>query len=265
MTTTAFGALLVWLGSDRARKQQQLAAFRTAHHIDLLDRHVLQALGLTPGALLTLAREQPAASPGRLIIVEEAHRLSAACVQALLEWRAAGTGTAWVMLWVEVALEARHPVQALLAQAVVERFEGGTDEGTPGSAFMLVDAIGRRDAAGALRIMHQQLLDGKDPLELLGLVAWQLQRWLTVQELSEAGAGPDRIAASAGLQSWQLDKVRPQLAGRSAAELRRHVQQCWDIDVAAKRGRTLVRPALEQLVIALCLPSASSAGKSGLR
>ena len=49
--------------------------------------------------------------------------------------------------------------------------------------FALVDALGRRDLAGALQAVHQQAGAGQEPLKLVGLVAWQVQRWLVVRRL----------------------------------------------------------------------------------
>ena len=277
MTTRPAGGLLIWLGSDRAQKRRRLDALRATHRIDMLDVHTCEAGPLTPAQLLSLLRQQPAASPARLVVVDDAQRLKAACVQALLEHGAprnrgaisgtesrecsafhgaAAWATTWLVLWVDGALEARHPLQALMPQAAVERGEAADQEprgaGRAAGGFAVVDAIAQRHTAAALRALHEQLAQGKDPLELIGLVAWQVQRWLTVKELLAAGASGERVSAVAGLQSWQLDRVQEQVRGRSVEELRGQLEACWQVDAEAKRGRTLPRPALEQLVISVC-------------
>lgn len=123
-------------------------------------------------------------------------------------------------------------------------------------SFALVNAIARRDLGAALGAIQDQLASGKEVLELLGLVMWQLQRWLLVGHLLEAGTALGRIADLTGLRPGQLERIRAELTGRSLTSLRRALQACWQLDVSAKRGQVpLLRVALEQVVVELCLPA----------
>ncbi len=128
----------------------------------------------------------------------------------------------------------------------------GAPSGRPADGkggFALVDAIARRDTAGALQLIDEQLDSGKDVLELLGLLVWQLQRWLTVAHTAGARGTAKEIG---DLQAWQVDRIRRELAGRSVRELQDGLEAAWELDTAIKNGRAVPRIGLEQLVLRLC-------------
>ena len=132
---------------------------------------------------------------------------------------------------------------------------GGSSKG----AFALVEAIGRRNARSALAVLQEQLAAGKDELELLGLVIWQLQRWALVSRLRESHVPRPQLADVAGLPMWQLDRVLKELSGRSHVWVCERLRECAELDLAAKSGRVpLMRGALEQLALTLCLPASAA-------
>lgn len=327
---------MLFLGPDRDRKRERLNTLAQERAVALLDRHEGRATQLSPATLGTLIREHPAVSPLRLVVIEEAQRLSEACVKVLAQHAPLLIHTACVVLLVDGELDARHPLTALTSHATIERFEWlsatavsqwvrrylathqkemaeaairelihaygadvagirsildqlvawtasrphvtqedlgiflpshqvpigsaspdetGRQARAPTNHFALVNAVARRDVAAALQALQEQLGAGKDVLELVGLVSWQLQRWLTVSHLLEAGTPLERIESLAGLTPWQLERIRAELAGRSVAFLQHALARCWELDVAAKNGRLPnPRVALEGLVVELCLP-----------
>jgi DNA polymerase III delta subunit len=113
--------------------------------------------------------------------------------------------------------------------------------------------LGHRHAAAALTALRDQLRDGKEPLELVGLVAWQLNRWLAVKRLETVGYNQERIASATSFQPWQVQRIHAEIAGRPLNALQRLLQRCWQLDTDAKSGRALPELAIEQLVLELCL------------
>jgi DNA polymerase III delta subunit len=118
--------------------------------------------------------------------------------------------------------------------------------------FALVDALARRDAAGALLAVHDQLVNGKAPLELLGLVAWQLQRWVIVRRLMDAGHETAHIADVAGVRPWQAQRLESEVGARPLGSLQALLVRCWQLDTDAKRSAVIPQLAVEQLVIEVC-------------
>jgi len=257
-TSSPYGGLYLFLGPDRARKLERIQELARSLGVQPLDRHHLDASATTAPELLALCRQQPAASKRRLVVVDDAHKLAHPCVAALLEHAETIAHVACVILLVEIELSLRHPLARAFLQGgasavVTERFPAR--EAPTAKPFALTDALGASDTAGALAAAHDQLAAGKEPLELLGLVAWQLNRWVVVKRLCERGYAAERIERATGMKAWQVQRVQSEVARRSLASLRNLLERCWQLDVEAKSGRTSPQLALEQLMVEACLPS----------
>lgn len=245
------GGLRLFLGTDRAKKLQRIHELERALRVSPFDRHHVDGGGASAEALLALCRQRPAASPARLIVVDDAHRLDGRTVQALLDHAEAIAHVACVVLLVEVELSLRHPLARPVPPLATERF---LERDVPAvKPFALVDALGRRDLAGTLQAIHQHAARGQEPLTLIGLVAWQVQRWLVVRRLRNAGATAHEIAGMTGWQPWQVERISAEVAGRNAASLHQSLRRCWQLDSDAKQGRVPPWVAVEQLVMELCV------------
>lgn len=243
--------LFLFLGADRAKKFQRIQELERALQVSPFDRHHVDGGMVAAEALAALCRQRPAASPARLIVVDDAHRLDGSAVQALLDHAQAIAQVACVILLVEVELSVRHPVARAAAQMATERF---TEREAPSvKPFALVEALGRRDLPGALQSLQDQAAVGQEPLKLVGLVAWQLQRWLVVRRLLETGASTRQIAGMTGWQPWQIERASTEVSARTAEAIGEALRRCWELDTGAKQGRVLPWMAVEQLVMELCV------------
>ena len=75
----------LFLGSDRAKKRARIAAIAASAQVGLLDTHHVLAADLSVKLLHALLRQQAAAGPVRLLVIDEAQRCDAACAQVLAE------------------------------------------------------------------------------------------------------------------------------------------------------------------------------------
>lgn len=244
-------SLCVFLGADRARKLQRLQELERRLQVQALDRHQIDGARTSAKALLALCRQQPASSPVRLIVVDQAERLDAASFEALNAQREMFQATACVILLVEAAPGARHPLQPLLKQWTVEDFPAR--ETLSAKPFALADALASRNVADALSAARDQYLAGREPLDLFGLVAWQLNRWVTVKRLLGAGQDEAQVAVVVGMKPWQVARVQGEIAGRSLASLDQLLERCWELVRDAKSGRATPEAALEQCVVEVCV------------
>ena len=252
------GGLYLLLGPERARKLERIRQLERSLGVNPLDRHQLDGAAVTPAELLALCRQHPAASPVRLIVVDQAHRLAGACVDGLLEQAAVIAQTACVMLLVEQELGARHALSKAISVCSAERFQSRDVRGA--NPFALNDALGAQDPAGALAACREQLTAGKEPVELLGLIGWQLQRWVAVKRLERAGLPAEQIAADTGMRPWQVERVQRETARRSLPSLEAALTRCWGLDLAMKSGRTIPELAVEQFLVELTLSTSSASG-----
>ncbi len=247
----ADGGVRLFSGPDRPHKLERVRELTRTLGIQPLDHHTLDAAGLRPAELLAVCRQRPAVSCLRLVIVDEAHRLGGDCVSALLEHAGAICETAAVILLVDTELSARHPLAHAAGGMTTERF-ADRPAGVPSRPFALTDALGAGDAPGALAAVREQLLSGREPTEILALVAWQVQRWVAVKRWTASGATDERISASAGMKPWQVGRIRAEVSQRSLASLQDTLQRCWRLDADMKSGRAIPELAIEQCVVDVC-------------
>jgi len=179
--------------------------------------------------------------------------LDRAAVEGLLMHAEAIAAVASVVLLVEPELSLRHPLTQATDRFAIERFPGRDQPAAKPFAF--TDALGRRHLTEALAAARDQMIAGKEPLELLGLVGWQLNRWVVVRRLLDGGTPPQAIAAAIGMKPWQVERIQAEVAGRSLRRLHTLLARCWELDVGAKSGRVTPELALEQLVVDVCLTS----------
>jgi len=240
-------------GPDRPGKLQRIRELRRTLPVDPLDEHRLEAASVSASDLVALCRQRPAASPARLIVVEDAQRLSPTCISGLIHHADAIRQTACVVLLVDAELSVRAPLaRAAHDRAIaLERFAGAAE--APAKPFAFLDALGARRFPAALEAVREQLAAGKTPLELIGLAAWQVQRWVVVRHFLDAGLSPARISAILGMRPWQVERISSEITGRSLGSLRRLLRRCWEMDVGAKSGRVLPWLAVEELAAEVCL------------
>jgi DNA polymerase III delta subunit len=261
------GGISLWVGPDRARKLEQVRRVALELTVQALDLHRLDGGAMDPVSLMRWCRQQPAVSPLRLIVVDEAHRLDRACVEALVEQAAVIAKNARVILLVEAELPARHPLSQV-GESPTLRFAKrnmgdeplvavaqfpGRGEVRAAKPFALTDALGARDLPGAFAALQEQMAVGKEPLELVGLVGWQLGRWVTARRLLDEGKGMEGIASTTGWRLWYTQRLCGEVAHRPLRSLQRLLERCWQLDVDAKSGRLLPQMAVEQLVAEVCV------------
>lgn len=139
---------------------------------------------------------------------------------------------------------ARAPIRAADVRAVVAAV-------TESSIFDWVDAIGRREADRALRLLHAQLAHNAAPLYLLTMITRQFRMLLQWRDLAERGMSPDQINAQLKLHPFVARKTAEQARNFSLPQLEAVYQKLLDADAAIKTGRSEPMLALDLLVVEL--------------
>lgn len=115
--------------------------------------------------------------------------------------------------------------------------------------FGLVDAIGRRDAATALKEFGELAESGEPPLRVLAMIIRQYRLLLGIQDGASRGLSDGAIAKEAGVQPFLLKKLRRQADSYTARELHRVYQELANIDYRIKTGRIDPEVAIELFII----------------
>ena len=249
--------IYLFTGPDRPRKLSRIQELERALTVGPLDAHHVDAGAVSAQELSALCRQRPAQSQARLVVVDDAHRLSRECVDMFDQQSALIAQSACVVILLETAVGVRHPLSSPPASWRTETFP---DRESPAvKPFALAEALANRNKATALEIVRDQIRSGKEPVELFGLIGWQLMRWLLVRRLIDERVPPEQMAAATGLKAWPLQRVQAEVRNRSAESIQKLLEECWRLDTDSKTGRVIPALAVEQLVIEVCMAGEKTA------
>ncbi len=96
--------------------------------------------------------------------------------------------------------------------------------------FALTDAIGGRNRARALHLLHQELAAGVHPLALIAMIARHLRTLRQVQEAVEEGLAPAQIAPALDLHPFVVQKALAQSKKFTRGELATWHRQLLETD-----------------------------------
>ncbi len=133
----------------------------------------------------------------------------------------------------------RQAVQALVAPVQEQ------------SIFDLVDALGKRNTAAALQLLHGQLRHNAAPQYLLTMIVRQYRLLLQVRDLSARGLTPDQIRDKLGMHPFALRKILEQSHNYSIEQLEQIYGKLLDLDLAMKTSRGDPIVNLDVLVVEL--------------
>lgn len=117
--------------------------------------------------------------------------------------------------------------------------------------FALVDAIGRRETAVALELLHAQLDHGAAPVYLLTMIVRQFRLLLQMKDLAARGLTRDAACAQLKLLPFVAEKTWNQTSRFTLPQLESAYQKLLETDLAIKTGRSEPIVALDVLVAEL--------------
>lgn len=117
--------------------------------------------------------------------------------------------------------------------------------------FDMVDAIGRRDGATAMRLLRELQRDGAAPLYLLSMIVRQFRILLQVTDQMQVGLDHQAIAKAIGLHPYPTQKAMQQCRNWQAADLEAVYDRLLATDLAIKTGKLPDDLALDLLVVEL--------------
>lgn len=120
------------------------------------------------------------------------------------------------------------------------------------SAFQIADSLRTGDAASTIEICRALIERGIHPLEILGALAAQFERWLKVRTaLDEGKADRDEIATYAGIANpKQIYYLTQEVAGVKFEHLSGFLVALHDLQHQCKRGLERERLPLKLAVLA---------------
>jgi DNA polymerase-3 subunit delta len=117
--------------------------------------------------------------------------------------------------------------------------------------FALVDAIGRREANTALKLLHAQLDHNAAPGYLLSMITRQFRLLLQMKDLATRGRTVDAAREQLKMHPFVANKTWTQALNFSLPQLEAIYQKLLDVDISIKTGRSEPVLALDVLIVEL--------------
>lgn len=118
------------------------------------------------------------------------------------------------------------------------------------NVFALTDAIASKASSRAIMLLDRQLFHGADPIQLLGILAWQFRVLLTVGDLHDRGLQAKDIAKRSKLNPFVVQSALRYIGMIPAETLCQHLNTLHSLDVAAKQGKCELASDLFSFVLA---------------
>lgn len=124
--------------------------------------------------------------------------------------------------------------------------EGLTGRSREHSVFELTDALVKRRAGAAVRVLNRLLDDGEHPLRLLPMVAWITRQLVIAHDLSRSGCSRQEILESLAGRWNQRGEILERARRCTRGDLTAALVACAEADLFVKRLRD-ARPSADRL------------------
>lgn len=117
------------------------------------------------------------------------------------------------------------------------------------SIFDLTNAIGRRQAGEALRLLNRLLGEGIAPLLVLNMLTRHFRQMWAAREFLDAGLAAREMAGRIGINPYFIEGLLEQARRFPPGEYRRVFELCLETDLALKSAGAHPSARLERLVL----------------
>lgn len=114
--------------------------------------------------------------------------------------------------------------------------------------FHTLDALAKRDVATAVQALHEHLEKGDDPVQLLGMFAYEVRTLLLVKEAATEKASAAALAKNLKIHPFVAQKTLGFVRNFSLDELVEMHHRLAEADIAIKTGRKEPDLALEDFI-----------------
>ena len=138
-----------------------------------------------------------------------------------------------------------HPRKEITSQDVLALLGQTAGE----DVFLLMDEILQPNRQAALTRLRGLFREGARAVELIGVMASQLERMKSAADLKQQGMSADQAAAYLKIHPFFQDKFIAQLKKVTYGGIVRLQKKLLEVDSLVKRGRLEEKLALEKMVL----------------
>ncbi|MGV7220709.1 MAG: DNA polymerase III subunit delta [Nitrospinales bacterium] len=123
------------------------------------------------------------------------------------------------------------------------------------NVFAMTDALNAKNTEKALKLLHNQLHHGEEPIKIMGTIIWQLRMIWTVKHFQDKKIPSQQIAREAGGHPFVIEKAMKYTRNFSRSHLRNCFRNLFLADRELKTSAKNPEGIMETLVMKLCLDS----------
>ncbi|KKT50390.1 MAG: polymerase III, delta subunit protein [Candidatus Yanofskybacteria bacterium GW2011_GWA1_44_21] len=110
--------------------------------------------------------------------------------------------------------------------------------------FELTDALARRDKSQAFSILYKLLAVGQKPIDVLGMICFQIRNLIILTDLSQRKLQSGEMAKKTGLHPFVIKKTMSAVRNFTLGELKEKHSQLSNLDIESKMGQRDITDAL---------------------
>lgn len=118
--------------------------------------------------------------------------------------------------------------------------------------WALSDALGRKEAAEALRILASLLEEEPTGIGVIGMLNWHVSRLARGKFLTEAGGNRNDLISKLGVKPMQVQGLEEQIARFTKQDLARILHMLLDLDISLKTSAMDPKTAIEKFLVEAC-------------
>lgn len=120
---------------------------------------------------------------------------------------------------------------------------------TVSKIFDMIDAMGNKNRAGALRLYYDMIEVKEPPMRILYMLSRQFHIMLEVGELKRNGMNSKDIASKLGLAPFVVNKALKQTEKFKAGDIKNALRECLQTEEDVKNGRIEDKTGVELVLI----------------
>lgn len=121
------------------------------------------------------------------------------------------------------------------------------------NVFNMVDELGHKNAAEALRYYHKMIRQNEPPLRILAVIAHHFRLLCRAGLLQKEGLTGAKLKSALQVPPFVAEKLLKQLSNFSPATLPGIIYELKNVDLSIKTGQSPGEEALEQLILKLAI------------
>lgn len=243
-------------GGDAAKKSLSINKIKSKLSLtsESLDYDVYYGEDTTAPDIIRILKTHPFLASRRLVILKQGEKLSEDDKQKLTLYFKAPFRSSIFIITTEKGLNANdklHIAAKRYAKCIDFPILKQDSISPQDSAFRLVDEIGLKKKELALQTLSLLMRSGKEPLEILGLIAWYIRRLGKVKVLLKKGGNKEKIAKDLKMGFYRAQKTINQAKNFNFKELRRAQHLLIETDRSLKKSISTPEVMLEMLIVRL--------------